>query len=454
MPSWRSDNVNRWKCPYRAPAPLSMFLLALTANAFVIVWTSINASERSEKNEPLLHKHARLNQLHQDDEENAFAACLMVKDDNNLLPEWLAYHYTVLPLRYVVVANDNCYSDSATQDPRSILQRFSDTLPSFQYWLWNMTNVMDSGSCRDSHQSNTSKEGAHHRFVNRQRHFVQQCLAFLQKQQHTLLGSRIAWTTLIDIDEYIVPHRWSQSENQQFTSDAVHIRQRYIGLSSSQLAAPTSAQQLARPAIFRTAASIMAELDRSSEQTGANGQSNVTQTARSCYTMPRLLVGSLVNHSCSAEHPTRQWIFDLVQQSYGGIERFNTLRYVQTAKKGDFAASKFGKVMIDLRRLSPEKVSSTLPRNIHRPYLPDCGSAVVAPYEDAVLVVHHYLGSFEQYIARGARDQRRNRREWEQRAHHNSDTVCDQFIESWVAHFFDAVGEMNAVYILTGQRQT
>lgn len=28
-----------------------------------------------------------------------FSACLLIKDNNIILPEWLAYHYTVLPLR-------------------------------------------------------------------------------------------------------------------------------------------------------------------------------------------------------------------------------------------------------------------------------------------------------------------------------------------------------------------
>ena len=35
-----------------------------------------------------------------------FSACLLVKDDNQLLPEWLAYHYTVMPLRRLIVGVD------------------------------------------------------------------------------------------------------------------------------------------------------------------------------------------------------------------------------------------------------------------------------------------------------------------------------------------------------------
>mmetsp|Transcript_30704 Transcript_30704/g.50711 ORF Transcript_30704/g.50711 Transcript_30704/m.50711 type:complete len:201 (+) Transcript_30704:120-722(+) len=35
-----------------------------------------------------------------------FAACLLVMDDNKILPEWLAYHYQVLPLRRLILAVD------------------------------------------------------------------------------------------------------------------------------------------------------------------------------------------------------------------------------------------------------------------------------------------------------------------------------------------------------------
>ena len=38
--------------------------------------------------------------------DEAFSACMLVMDDNHRLTEWLAYHYHVLPLRYLVVAVD------------------------------------------------------------------------------------------------------------------------------------------------------------------------------------------------------------------------------------------------------------------------------------------------------------------------------------------------------------
>jgi hypothetical protein len=49
-----------------------------------------------------------------------FGACLLIKDDNHWLIEWIAFHYHVLPLRYLIVAID---PDSKTS-PRKILERW------------------------------------------------------------------------------------------------------------------------------------------------------------------------------------------------------------------------------------------------------------------------------------------------------------------------------------------
>ena len=38
--------------------------------------------------------------------DDGFAGCLVLKDDNARLSEWLAYHWLVLPLKYLVVAVD------------------------------------------------------------------------------------------------------------------------------------------------------------------------------------------------------------------------------------------------------------------------------------------------------------------------------------------------------------
>ena len=64
----------------------------------------------------------------------AFAACLAARDDNVLLPEWLACHCTVLPLRHLVVAADPLSITS----PESILNDFSaSTNVEIEFWKGN-----------------------------------------------------------------------------------------------------------------------------------------------------------------------------------------------------------------------------------------------------------------------------------------------------------------------------
>lgn len=52
--------------------------------------------------------------------KDGLSACLLVNDENPRLPEWLAYHYHVLPLRSIIVAVDPV----SRQQPNEILYRW------------------------------------------------------------------------------------------------------------------------------------------------------------------------------------------------------------------------------------------------------------------------------------------------------------------------------------------
>ena len=54
----------------------------------------------------------------------SWSACLLIKDNNSILPEWLAYHYTVLPLRRLIVGVD----PSSDTDPQSIFDLYGKML--------------------------------------------------------------------------------------------------------------------------------------------------------------------------------------------------------------------------------------------------------------------------------------------------------------------------------------
>ena len=60
------------------------------------------------------------------DGNRTFSTCLLVMDDNHHLVEWLAYHYHVLPLRYMIVV----------VDPRST------TSPSYLFNRWRRKGMV------------------------------------------------------------------------------------------------------------------------------------------------------------------------------------------------------------------------------------------------------------------------------------------------------------------------
>jgi hypothetical protein len=59
-----------------------------------------------------------------------FSACLLIKDDNQILPEWIAYHYTVLPLRHLIVAVD----PFSLTSPTPILDKFREIGMDIEVW--------------------------------------------------------------------------------------------------------------------------------------------------------------------------------------------------------------------------------------------------------------------------------------------------------------------------------
>lgn len=66
----------------------------------------------------------------------SFSACLLVKDENMVLSEWLAYHYAFLPLRRLIVALDPL----SITDPQPIFDLFQSLGMDITVWI-NDTNA-------------------------------------------------------------------------------------------------------------------------------------------------------------------------------------------------------------------------------------------------------------------------------------------------------------------------
>ena len=349
-------------------------------------------------------------------EDSFFGACLMVRDDNELLYEWLAYHYTVLRLRYVVVGMDI----NSTQDPRHVLQRWTNDT-GLRHWVLNAPEFSSRHLHENSKQEwmgrGDDKDGHHHALISRQKGFLTTCSQLLKKQG-------VRWTAYLDSDEFVVPNVLPESD-KNLTLDG-------NGQNSIRADAFRIRSQL-RPVADSWNATTLADVLFDMQRQGA---------VDSCYTMPRLIVGALENRTCPGQdYPNHLSRYNFTKSN------MSTFRFVQHAKKGDFQHNKFGKVFMDLSRISDDALAQE-PRNIHRPFREHCGPGVVH-FPDAVFYIAHYIGSWERYSSRRG-DGRRNRHEWEQRASFDDGLVCETGVHRWLSRFVAIMGEDRATALLGG----
>lgn len=321
---------------------------------------------------------------------DTFGACLMFKDDMDLLPEWLAYHYTILPLRHLILGVDI----GNEQDPRQYLEQWGKASLELHYKVVSMADLMTVRQANNnrllrlrnnnpllSNSSGTSALDAHHAFVDRQKLFVQQCTLDMQTWN-------VHWTTYIDSDEFITYNNFGDGDNDQEHT-------------------------------------VLASLQK------WQAQGVVTSP---CYTLPRLRYGALENVTCPASPSLSSSNTYFSEQEWS----LTTRRFVQHAQPGHFASNKFGKVILNVTALPKQLVQDKLPRNIHRPYPPYCGPAAAGGTK-ARLRANHYVGSLDRFTAR-TNDARRTQAEWHVYAWHKYNASChDVNMQSWVARFVKIV---------------
>ena len=378
-----------------------------------------------------------------------FGACLMVKDDNDLLYEWIAYHYTVLSLRYLVIGSDV----GSTQNVSSVLSRWNNVnLTSdgqLHYWILPPENFMYryqqqtrasatliDGMQRFSNEVNRSsvttdtKQDHHHALIDRQKGFVTVCSEMLKT-------TGVAWTLYIDSDEFVVWNPMSDEEDQQLNTN---IQQRNA----------MSHRSYAIRKQFTESSTQQSKLNQSMSYYDRIQQLQDQNDVSECYTMPRLLVGALENRTCPDRYGVKKVQQQARRQFGHRFMHMSTLRYFQHAKKGDFSRSKYGKVMMDLTKIDVATIRTKPPRNIHRPYTQHCMAAGGVYFPNAYFFILHYIGSWERYISRGTNDQRRNRNEWEERAYVDDGTLsaCDSTVHHWIVQFVQLVGEDRTKYLL------
>ena len=115
---------------------------------------------------------------------NETSICTMVKDENDMLLEWTAYHYHMINLRHLIV----CNSKTSTTSPLEVLDRWKDmglkieVLKKRDYAPWH---------CRGRTTNNWYAN-----YLSDQKCCVETCIRHFKEQNRK-------WAFFIDPDEYI-----------------------------------------------------------------------------------------------------------------------------------------------------------------------------------------------------------------------------------------------------------
>jgi len=349
------------------------------------------------------------------------------------LPEWLAFHYFALPLRYLVVATDPESKTSPT--------------PIFDKWRsrTNLTviewTIRDFLSERDQElviskdpvllERDNNFTAAARAYQIMQTNFYTRCTRHLQSQSRT-------WTAYIDIDEYV-----------SINSDA-------ISDSWTPFSFPGSILRLSQILSDETR-------ERSSDVPAAWYQ---LFRNSSCVTLPRALISAVNSSKAKIERDVPKFInpedFDTLRFRYRATSRFSSRK--------SYSINNWGKSIIDLKRVKPEHFLTEEEFPIamgsegiaHRPLPKICPRRRVFPhFEELPLGIFHYLGSWESYSCRDdARETvnaslpsfTHNFDKWKVRSVMHDGEEDDQ-MRPWIGGFVRVVGENNARYLLEGAGQ-
>jgi hypothetical protein len=310
-------------------------------------------------------------------------------DDNPHLIEWLAYHYTKLPLRRLIVAVD----PKSQTSPTEILRRWDGLMEITQ---WTDIDFMPP-TLMDKHLRVSGNEELTKLFRQRQEEFYTRCMARLKYEGRT-------WTAFIDTDEYMLLNVNAQSKYKISSSDKMTILE---GIHHAEKENEYLANEFA---------------------------------SSPCVAMPRLAFG--VKESTPTE----------IQKNvpYGFDEtNFQTLRWRWHAGRGQKKVNKISKSILDVSRVDSELFVATDQVMVHLPSKTHCHGGreehlwVLNSYSP--IIVHHYAAEWKIWSHRKDTRNKRTRENYEKLMY---DQQSDDKIRPWLEEFVHSVGTWKAMSLL------
>lgn len=364
-------------------------VLALVTLGGLVLWANVRLffrlyqdNNNNPQQEQQYGQQLQIHHHHHHSVDDGMSACLLVMDDNHFLIEWLAYHYHTLPLRYLVIAVD----PRSKTSPEPILRRWNDATNNLTIVVWNHDDdyvtadelVQAEEHVRRYFGAQLRPELVRHRA--RQRMFYYKCLQHMKQQQRQ-------WTALIDTDEYLALNyekirQWHDAKNHNNNNkDRAEPR-------------PPPPPRIEEPG------SILKFLHQELYQ-NPDPFSNITLP---CIQIPRIRFGAVESDRALVEQGVPK-ISNHINGTYYNNNtvwsgyNFATLRWRWHAHEQNYNLNRISKTILDVSRLAWSDLQPI--DSIHRPIRQYCGHRKLhIRKSEQVLVLHHYLGTWEQYSFR------------------------------------------------------
>jgi len=345
--------------------------------------------------------------------EESFAACLLMKDDNHWLIEWLAYHYYVLPLRHLIVVRD---PNSATS-PSKVLKRWENRI---NITVWTDQNIIPKWVLRKHNANNTMDAVRLHRY--RQQFFYARCLkAFKNDEQRT-------WVMMTDTDEFIRPNLYHSEANS------------------------TKSWSLCQDG------SVLKVLQ---EQINSRSLQDMSWLKPKCLHVPRIQIAA-------KEHNNESYFSTIVSadsngsfdNADGGLNASDFLTTRWQCHNGQEIITGHnldGKNLVNVAWLK----ASEIPRKAESVHyvIPEYCPATEGGrlhHRDSFLMAYHHPGTFEQFTSREdprndiEKRPKRNFKTWKSLGQNPAATIRDATAGDWLPGFINKVGLKRALGLLKG----
>eukprot|EP00588_Corethron_pennatum_P000311 CAMPEP_0194282560 /NCGR_PEP_ID=MMETSP0169-20130528/23396_1 /TAXON_ID=218684 /ORGANISM="Corethron pennatum, Strain L29A3" /LENGTH=486 /DNA_ID=CAMNT_0039027921 /DNA_START=14 /DNA_END=1474 /DNA_ORIENTATION=- len=382
------------------------------------------------------------------------SACLLVKDENDRLPEWIAYHLTTAPLKFLIVAVDPL----SKVEPTDILKGFNGT-DGLVIWQWFDGDYMPPRIFKKAkEQFRLYKRGiyepddkpqAHTFHVMRQNHFVSACLLRMK-----LMGKR--WVFHIDADEFLTFNSIDREQDPYPPlSGANYVEQAVSGSIRKEEWEETA--ELLRNGVSQYKGGTVPgvsgrskEIMRVREQVPKVGRETIEKfilkhkkrppfSDRRGFMLPRLYFSGLRSDPdiISANVPKE---FD--------PKNLFTMKYLIHANRGWFEHNGHGKTLMDISqfKIGTFPLFGIAVKNVHNLMMQDRARTMyetlysdedILPFNDALFRVHHYSGSWESFSFKS--DGRRTKEDYKKK-NDILDPLLSDDMRPWLQAFVNKVG--------------